>query len=118
MTNSTPVLGTNTKNKMTWSKYIFTHLIPTWFQSFNYNFVMWRDLVTGNYSKYALLKNDDPFQECYDYFWCSINLDETYPKEFLEYLMQMVEDIDSGKVSTHSLTTWEDFMKELKEEEE
>jgi hypothetical protein len=30
----------------------------------------------------------------------------------------MVEDIDSGKVSTHSLTTWEDFMKELKEEEE
>jgi hypothetical protein len=71
---------------------------------------MWRDLMTGNYENYALLKDDDPFQECYEWFWTSINLDETYPKEFLEYLQQMVDDIDSGKVKTYPL---EDVMKEL-----
>jgi hypothetical protein len=94
-------------------EYIFTHLIPTWFKSFNDNFVMWRDLVTGDYEKYTLLKDDDPFQECYDWFWSSINLDETYPKEFLEYLLQMVDDIDSGKVETFPLT--EDFFDRLKD---
>jgi hypothetical protein len=58
---------------------------------------MWKDLMTDNFEGYALLKDDDPFQECYDWFWSSINMDETYPKEFLEYLMQMVDDIETGK---------------------
>jgi hypothetical protein len=65
---------------------------------------MWRDLMTGNYENYALLKDDDPFQECYEWFWTSINLDETYPKEFLEYLQQMVDDIEYGKVKTYPVT--------------
>ncbi len=97
---------------MTWAEYIFQHLIPTWFHSFGCNFRMWRDLMTGNYENYALLKDDDPFQECYEWFWTSINLDETYPKEFLEYLQQMVDDIESGKVKTYSI---EDVVKELEE---
>ena len=114
MTYSRPLLGTDKKKTtMTWFEYIFTHLIPTWFQSFNDNFRMWRDLVTGDYEKYTLLKDDDPFQECYDWFWSSINLDETYPKEFLEYLLQMVDDIDTGKVETIPLT--EDFFDRLKD---
>jgi hypothetical protein len=109
---SKPVLGTNKKKiKMSWMEYIFTHLIPTWFHSFNANFVMWRDLVTGDYEKYTLLRDDEPFQECYDWFWGSINLDETYSKEFLEYLMQMVDDVDTGKVKTYSL---DEVMEELK----
>jgi hypothetical protein len=111
---SRPLLGTDKKKTtMTWFEYIFTHLIPTWFSSFNDNFRMWRDLVTGDYEKYTLLKDDDPFQECYDWFWSSINLDETYPKEFLEYLLQMCADIDSGKVETVPLT--EDFFDRLKD---
>jgi hypothetical protein len=61
---------------------------------------MWSDLMTENYENYALLKEDDPFQECYNWFWTSINLDETYPKEFLEYLMQLAEDVETGKVKT------------------
>ena len=89
---------TEVKIKMSWGEYIFTHLIPTWFQSFGDNFRMWSDLMTGNYENYGLLKDDDPYQECYEWFWTSINLDETYPKEFLEYLMQMVDDIETGKV--------------------
>jgi len=66
---------------------------------------MWRDLISGNYADYALLKTDDPYEECYQWFWCSINMDETYPKEFLEYLMQMVDDIKTGKEKTYS---WEE----------
>ena len=95
---SRALLGTN-KNKVTmsWIEYIFTHLIPTWFQTFNNNFVMWRDLITGDYKNYALLKDDDPFQECYEWFWSSINMDETYPKEFLEYLLQLADDVETGK---------------------
>ena len=98
MTYSRPLLGTDTKKvKMSWMEYIFTHLIPTWFQSFNDNFVMWRDLITENYEPYKLLKDDNPEQECYDWFWSSINLDEIYPKSFLESLLQMVDDINTGK---------------------
>ena len=67
--------------------------------------------MTSNYESYALLKDDDPFQECYEWFWCSINLDDTYPKEFLEYLQQMVDDMDSGKVKTYTL---EEVMEELR----
>ena len=110
---SRALLGTDKmKNKLSWFNYIFTHLIPTWFRSFNDNFVMWRDLITGDYEKYTLLKDDDPFQECYDWFWTSINLDETYPKEFLESLMQMVDDVDTGKILTYPM---EDVILELKE---
>ena len=109
---SRPLLGTNkNKIKMSWVEYIFTHLIPTWFQSFNENFVMWRDLITENYAPYSLLKNDDPFEETYNWFWTSINLDETYPKEFLESLMQMSEDVRTGKVKTVPFT--KDMFEEL-----
>ena len=101
---SRPLLGTDNKVKMSWVEYIFTHLIPTWFRSFGDNFRMWSDLMTGNYASYALLKNDDPFEECYSWFWTSINLDETYPKEFLESLMQMADDVETGKVKTYPMT--------------
>jgi hypothetical protein len=47
---------------MSWPEYVFTHLIPTWFQSFGDNFVMWRDLITGDYKKYTLLPEDDPIK--------------------------------------------------------
>jgi hypothetical protein len=74
---------------------------------------MWRDLISGNYENYALLKTDDPFQECYDWFWTSINLDETYPKEFLEYLMEMCDRIDRGEEKVYPVD--EDFMNRLKD---
>lgn len=88
---------------MTWTQYIFQHLIPTGLRSFRDNFRMWRDLISSNYEGYALLEDDDPYEQCYEWFWTSINLDETYPKEFLEHLKQMIDDIDSGKVKTYTL---------------
>lgn len=90
------VFGKSTK--MSWFEYVFLHLIPTSIRSFNDNFVMWRDLITGDYEKYTLSENDDPFEECYLWFWSSINLDETCPKEFLEYLNQISEQVERGEV--------------------
>ena len=53
--------------------------------------------MTGNYKDYALMWYDDPYEECVGWFWGSLGEDDTLPKEFLEYLQQMVEDIESGK---------------------
>lgn len=76
------------------------------------NFKMWRDLLSGNYENYALLEDDDPYEECYNWFWTSINLDETYPKEFLEYLQEMVDRIDRGEEKLIPIT--EDYFDDLK----
>lgn len=104
---SKPILGTQrNKPKMSWFDYVFTHIIPSAFQSFRNNFMTWYDLVlcSDNHKNYSLLKDDDPFECCYNEFWYSINDDDTYPKEFLEYLMQMVDDIKTGKVETVPFT--------------
>ncbi len=72
---------------------------------------MWKDLISGNYENYALLKDDDPYEECYQWFWCSNNMDETLPKEFLEYLMEMCDRIDRGE---EELIPMDDVMEDLK----
>ena len=97
---------------MTHFKYITDHLLRAWVQQWTHNFKIWADLMTSNYDNYALLEEDDPYQECYQWFWTYINLDDTYPKEFLEYLQQMVDDIDSGKVKTYPA---EDILKRMEE---
>jgi len=97
---------------MTHYEYITNHLLRAWVQQWTCNFRIWADLMTGNYDGYALLEEDDPYQECYEWFWASINIDDTYPKEFLEYLQQMVEDIDAGKVKTYPM---DDVIKSMEE---
>ena len=98
--------------KLNWIEYYFGHCFQTGWREIWNNFKMWRDLISGNYENYALLKDDDPYEECYQWFWCSINLDETYPKEFLDYLHQLVEDIDTGKEKTYS---FDEVMEELRD---
>ena len=88
---------------MTWTQYIFQHLIPTWLFSFKHNFRIWSDLMTSNYENYALLCDDNPEEECREWFWASINEDDTYSKEFLEYLQKLADDVETGKVKTYTL---------------
>ena len=107
---SKPILGTENKTKMSWVEYIFTHVLPTWIQVFRMNFRIWADLMTDNFDNYALMRDDDPLEECRDWFWTSLNEDEVYPKEFLEYLLQLADDVDTGKVKTYS---WEEFKEDL-----
>ena len=104
--------------KLTWVEYYFGHCFQTGWREIWNNFKMWRDLISGNYENYALLKDDDPYQECYEWFWTSINLDETYPKEFLDYLNQLVEDIDTGKEKVYPMDEVMDRLKDIFEDEE
>jgi hypothetical protein len=87
------------KNKTTlnWWQYWIGHCWMTGWQSIRSNFRMWGDLMGGNYEGYGLLKEDDPYTECLEWFWDSLNEDDVYPKFFLEELLQIIDDIDSGK---------------------
>ena len=100
------------KTKMNWWQYWIGHCWMTGWQSIRHNFRMWADLMGSNYANYALMKEDDPETECIEWFWASLNEDDVYPKEFLEHLMQMVEDVELGKVKTYPM---EDVMKTLEE---
>ena len=85
----------------------------TGWQTIRINFRVWADLMGSTYENYALLKDVDPEQECIEWFWVGLNDDDVYPKEFLEHLIQMCEDIELGKVETYSM---DEVMDRLKEE--
>jgi hypothetical protein len=101
---SRPLLGTNTnKTSMSWFEYIwFSCIIQGWYDCW-YAFKNWADLMGNNYQDYALLASDDPLEQCILYFWDSLE-DDIYSKEFLESLMQMADDVETGKVKTYPLT--------------
>ena len=84
--------------KMNWWQYWVGHCMMTGWQSIRSNFRMWGDLMGSNYEVYALPRTvEDPEQECIEWFWASLVEDDVYDKDFLEYLMQMVDDIETGK---------------------
>jgi hypothetical protein len=57
----------------------------------------------NNYEGYGLLEEDDDLEWCILYFWDSLE-DEIYPKHFLESLLQMSNDVKTGKVKTIPFT--------------
>ena len=110
---STRIEGTQKETVgLNWFEYWIGHCWMTGWQSIRSTFRIWCDLMGSNYQSYALMQEDDPEAECVDWFWASLNEDDTYPKEFLEYLIQMAEDVQSGKVKTYPM---EDVMKQLRE---
>jgi len=117
---NTPVKGTHpNKTKMNWFEYWIGHCWMTGWQSIRMNFRMWADLMGSNYAAYALPRTvEDPEEECKEWFWASLNEDDVYDKEFLEYLMQMVEDIELGKVETYSMDEVMDKLKDTLDAED
>ena len=102
---SKPLLGTEkNKVKMSWVEYYITHVFPTGWNTIAAAFRTWKDLMTDNYKDYSLLKDDDPFEQCSGWFWATLGEDEIYPKFFLEELMQMADDVATGKVKTVPFT--------------
>mgnify|MGYP003342308064 FL=1 len=97
--------------KLNWFEYYIQHCWMTGWQNISGSFRIWADLMRGNYKDYALMFYDDPYEECVDWFWQCLGDDDTYPKKFLEHLMQMCEDIELGKVETYSL---DEVMEKLK----
>ena len=111
MTYSRPLLGTDTKKvKMSWVEYIWFSCIQQGWYNCWYSFKNWSDLMGNSYQDYALLKDDDPLEQCILFFWDSLE-DEIYPKSFLESLLQMVDDINTGKEKVIPI---DDVMKNLK----
>ena len=113
MTFSKPILATAPNTvKMNWWQYWVGHCLMTGWQSIRSNFRMWSDLMGSNYESYALPRTvEDAEQECIEWFWASLVEDDVYPKDFLEYLMQMVDDIETGK---EEVILMNDVMKNLK----
>ena len=98
MTFTKSILATElNKVKMNWWEYWIGHCWMTGWQSIRGAFRIWADLMGSNYEGYGLLKEDDPEAECLNWFWVTLGEDDTYSREFLEYLAQMVDDIETGK---------------------
>jgi len=116
---SIQLLGTDTnKTKMSWFDYYFSHCWMTGWQTIGNAFRIWSDLMTSNYDVYAIPKTvEDPGTECIEWFWITLGEDNVYDKEFLEYLMQMSEDVRTGKIETipYSREMFEEDEEMLKE---
>ena len=97
---------------LNWFEYYIGHCWMTGWKNIRGSFRIWSDLMRGNYKDYALMWYDDPYEECYSWFWTCLGEDDTLPKEFLEHLQQMADDVLSGKVKTYPM---EDVMKELED---
>lgn len=111
---SKSLLATDKKStKLNWWEYWIGHCWMTGWQTLGSTFRIWSDLITSNYDGYALLKEDDPESECIDWFWASLNEDDVYEKEFLEYLMQLADDVETGKEKVYPLD--ENFFDRLKD---
>jgi hypothetical protein len=112
---STPVKGTYpNKTKMNWWDYWIGHCWMTGWQTIRMNFRVWGNLMGSNYEGWSIMSSvDDPEAECLEWFWVGLNEDDVYPKEFLEYLMKMVDDIETGKEKVIPMD--ENFMNRLKD---
>ena len=97
---------------MSWANYIWNGcFVQGWYNCW-YSFKNWADLMGNNYEGYALLKEDDPLEMCILYFWDSLE-DEIYPKHFLDSLLQMTYDIETGKEKVYPID--EDFFDRMKD---
>lgn len=94
-------------------EYYTQHVFPRGIHTFLSAFRIWKDLMMSNYKDYTLLKDDDPFEECKSWFWATLCEDDVLPKEFLEYLYELSDQVDRGEVEAQLITT--DMMNELKE---
>ena len=72
----------------------------------------------SNYEVYGLLEEDDPYTECVEWFWASLNEDDVYRKEFLEELLQIIDDIDSGKEKVYPMDDVMENLKKMIEEDD
>lgn len=54
--------------------------------------------MTNNYEVYTCPWCENPEQECREWFWASISLDDTLSKQFLEDLQDIADLIDKGQL--------------------
>ena len=96
---------------MTQIEYLYYQIATGW-RNFGNSLRNWKDLMGGNYENYAL-GDDDPLTECLGWFWYDLNGDEMYSKAFLEYLIELSEDVRTGKVETYKFESAEKLIEDL-----
>lgn len=84
--------------------YIFKHCIPSGFHSIRSAFYFWIRLLQGDLSDYEIYKTlkhkyskEEMFEMLRNDFWWSLE-DDVLPKEFLENLYKLVEEVNKGEV--------------------
>lgn len=109
------VMGSENRTEMKTTisniEYFWICISQGW-HNFAYAFRNWGHLMGNNYEGYGLLPEDDDLECCMWYFWDSLD-EGVYDKEFLEYLYQLVNDIDTGKEKVIPID--EVFMKRLED---
>lgn len=114
---------TTDKKKITHFEYIFTHCIPRGFSNFNLAISLWFKLLKGDvsdyriYNKRSLRYSEKELFEMLRYDFWEILEDDVIEKDFLEYLLQLKDDVLLGKVET---VPWDfdKFLEEMYEEGE
>ena len=90
---------------MTYFQYIRYYLLSEWIQRWTFGFRYWADLMTGDWDDYTLSEEDDPYQECSEWFWEYLNCeDDILPKKFFDKLYsgltsQEIADYNSANES-------------------
>jgi hypothetical protein len=119
---SKPVFTTN-KKKISYFEYIFTHCLPTGFSNFKLAISLWFKLLQGDYSDYQIYNSriskyseNELFEMLRYDFWDTLE-DDVLDKEFLEYLIQLKEEVNLGELET---VPWDfdKFLDEMYEESE
>ena len=87
---------------MSWYRYVWFHCILTGWDQCHRAFQMWCDLMTDNYEHYAILDSDDPFECCQMYFWDELE-DDIMPKEYIEYLIDLMHESAENCVTIEEL---------------
>lgn len=82
---------------MTWPEYYIRHCFFIGLKSIVGSFLIWKDLLTSNYSKYALFEDQDPYEECLSWFWFSLGDDSVLTKELLDEIYLMIDEINSSQ---------------------
>ena len=88
---------------MSWTKYIFVHLLKNWERTWRDNATNWWHLMTGRYDDYVLLDDEIPFEECRLAFWASLNTDWTDSKHELDCLIEQLKQLENGEIDAIEL---------------
>lgn len=93
-------------------EYYALHCIPTGWQTIRSAFYAWKDLMMGNYEGYAVLDDDNPYEECLGWFWQLLGEDNVYPKAFLEDLQELIRRVEAGEVELIPFDHYSDLLED------
>lgn len=71
--------------------------------------------MTDRLGPYGIFEGCDPFEECRDWFWVTLGEDNVYSKDFLEYLEELVRQVEAGEIEVIPFEDVEALLEDLKD---